>query len=88
MKNKLIESYIKNITLNDINKFASSNNISLSNENSNKIYKYIKNDWKTIIFGNPCNILNDLKHSFNNSDYIKIEKLYYAYKNKYKDLLK
>ena len=42
---KLIENYIKNLTLNDITIFALKNNIELNNQELDFIYKTLKNDY-------------------------------------------
>ena len=84
---KLIKEYVDKLTINDINKFAVSNNIFLDNDELNLIYKYIKNDWKAIINGNYKGILNDLKSKLNINKYNKIEQLFYKFKSKYQNLL-
>ena len=84
---KLIKEYIDKITISDINKFANKNNINLDNNELNLIYKYIKNDWKTIIYGNYNIILNDLKNKIDINKYNKIENLFYKFKSKYQNLL-
>ncbi len=84
---KLIKEYIDKITISDINKFAIKNNINLDNNELNLIYKYIKNDWKTIIYGNYNIILNDLKNKIDINKYNKIENLFYKFKSKYQNLL-
>jgi len=86
MKDKLIKEYIDKITINDVISFGNKNGISLNNEEALLVLKYIKNDWRTIIYGNPNSILSDLKTHLGNK-YIKIEQLYTYFKNKYKDLL-
>lgn len=83
----MIKNYIDKLSINDINRFAINNNINLNNDELNIIYKYIKNDWKTIIYGNYSYILNDLKNKINSSNYNKIEQLFYKYKSKYQNLL-
>lgn len=84
---QIIKKYIDKININDINRFANKNNISLSNDELNLIYKYVKNDWKTIIYGNYNSILNDLKSKISIDKYNKIEKLFYKFKSKYQNLL-
>ena len=73
MKENIIKEYINKITISDISRFASNNNINLNNEELNIIYKYVKNDWKTIIYGNYNSILNDLKSKIDIDKYKKIE---------------
>lgn len=87
MNDFLIKNYISKITTKDIDSFARKNNIELTKEEIKIIDNYIKNDWKTIIYGNSENILNELKQKLDNEKYQKIEKLYIESKNKYKNYL-
>ena len=84
---KIISEYINKINIQDIIEFANKNNIYLNDYESNLIYNYIKNDWKTIIYGNYNRILNDLKNKIDNNKYNKIEQLFYKFKSKYQNLL-
>ncbi|MBE6149412.1 MAG: DUF2624 family protein [Firmicutes bacterium] len=86
MKEKLINEYINRLTINDINAFAIKNGVSLNEEELNIIYNHVKNNWRTIVFGNPREILNDLKNKINPFSYQKIESLYVYFKNKYNNL--
>lgn len=83
MKEKLISEYINRLTINDISSFALKNGINLKNDELQLIYKYVKNDWHTIVFGNPRNILDDLKNKLDHNSYSKIENLYISFKNRY-----
>lgn len=83
----LIKNYISKLTLNDINTFAIKNGIELNEEELKIIEKYIRNDWRTIIYGNPRPILNELKEKLNQIEYQKIENLYIEFKEKYKSYL-
>ena len=87
MNEFLIKNYISNLTLNDINTFAIKNGIELNEEELKIIEKYIRNDWRTIIYGNPRPILNELKEKLNQIQYQKIENLYVEFKEKYKNYL-
>lgn len=84
---KIISEYINKISIQDIIEFANKNNIYLNDYESNLIYNYIKNDWKTIIYGNYNSILNDLKNKIDINKYNKIEQLFYKFKSKYQNLL-
>ncbi len=84
---QIIKNYIDKISINDINRFANKYDIILNNDELNLIYKYIKKDWKTIIYGNYNSILNDLKSKIDINKYNKIEKLFYQFKSKYQNLL-
>jgi len=83
MKEKLISEYVNRMNLDDVNNFALKNGINLSNEELSLIFNYIKNDWHTIVFGNPRAILDDLKNKLNTNSYQKIESLYVYFKNRY-----
>lgn len=86
MKEKLINEYINRLTINDISAFAIKNGVSLNEEELNIIYNHAKNNWRTIVFGNPREILDDLKNKINPFSYQKIESLYVYFKNKYNNL--
>ena len=87
MNEFLIKNYISKLTLNDINTFAIKNGIELNEEELKIIEKYIRNDWRTIIYGNPRPILNEVKEKLNQIQYQKIENLYVEFKEKYKNYL-
>lgn len=87
MNEFLIKNYISKLTLNDIKTFAIKNGIELNEEELKIIEKYIRNDWRTIIYGNPRPILNELKEKLNQIEYQKIENLYVEFKEKYKNYL-
>lgn len=87
MIEKLIIQYIERINQNDIDGFAKKNGIVLSDKEIDLIYYHVKNNWRTIIYGNPKSILEDIKNNVNELSYQKIENLYIDFKNKYKDYL-
>lgn len=83
MKERLINEYVNRMNLEDVNKFALQNGINLKDDELKLIYTYIKNDWRTIVFGNPRSILDDLKNKLDQTAYSKIENLYTFFKNRY-----
>lgn len=87
MIEKLIIKYINNLTEADINKFALDNNIVLSNSEINTVYKAIKHDWKTLLYGDYKIVLNKYKDNLTSSNLEKIEKLIILYKDKYSSYL-
>ena len=87
MIKKMIENYIKNLTINDINEFATKNNIFLNNNELNLIYKQIKENWYTIIYKDPTPIFQNIKENINTDTYQKIITLYYSFYEKYKNYL-
>lgn len=83
MKEKLINEYVNRMTLEDVNNFALKNGIILKDKEVKVIYDHIKNNWRTIVFGNPRGILDDLKEKLDSTSYQKIESLYIYFKNRY-----
>ena len=71
------------MTLEDVNNFALKNGIILKDKEVKVIYDHIKNNWRTIVFGNPRGILDDLKEKLDSTSYQKIESLYIYFKNRY-----
>lgn len=71
------------MNINDINNFALKNNIYLSKEELDFIYKYIKENYLLLI-DNPGNFnINDYKDKFSEDNYNKINNLINEYKTKY-----
>lgn len=87
MIEKLIIQYVDRMTLSDIDDFARKNGIVLNKDEIDLVYHHIKNNWRTIVYGNPKPILEDLKSKFDNLTYQKIEHLYVQFKNKYSNYL-
>ena len=87
MKDKFIQKYVDMLTINDIFKFARNNNVELSNNEANIIYKVIKNEWKTIVFDDYKYILNKYKNDFTVDKLNKMEQLIIIYKDKYKNFI-
>ena len=83
MKERLISEYVNRMTLEDVNNFALKNGINLKDTEVKIIYDHIKNNWRTIVFGNPRGILDDLKEKLDSTSYQKIESLYIYFKNRY-----
>jgi hypothetical protein len=84
---KLLENYINKITIDDVLKFAEKNGAHLSGEELNLIYKYVKNDWETIIFGNPSHIFEILKQNLSKENYKIAHSLFVSYKEKFQNYL-
>ena len=83
MKERLISEYVNRMTLEDVNNFALKNGIILKDKEVKVIYDHIKNNWRTIVFGNPRGILDDLKEKLDSTSYQKVESLYIYFKNRY-----
>lgn len=78
MKEKIIKSYVKQLTKDDIIKFAKKNDIILTNDELNLIYQAIKNDYDNIL-ANPELALKNAQKKLNPNTYNKIYELYTIY---------
>ena len=82
MYKELALKYIKNLTPNDINNYAKSKNINLSNEEVNIIFNFILNYYEDILNKNTS-VFDKLKSKISNELYNKIILIYEENKNKY-----
>ena len=87
MINKLIENYINIMTLDDIDKFAKTNGVTLTNKELDILLKTIKKDWHTILYGNYQSVFESIKSNLNPNTYQKAEELFLFFKNKYQRFL-
>lgn len=78
MKERIIKSYIKYLTKDDIIIYAKKNNITLYDNELDVIYDNIKNNYENIL-SNPNQALNDIKGKVKPSTYNKIYELYTIY---------
>ena len=78
----LIEEYVNRMKKEDINNFALKQGIILDDNELNIIYNYIKDNYKTILYGNPKEILLEIKEKVKPLTYSKIENLYMKFKDK------
>ena len=78
----IISKYINKLAKDDINKFALSQNIKLTNDELNIIYNHIKNNYQTFLTKDPNIILNQVKTEVRAEVYNKIIELYNQYKDK------
>ena len=78
----LIEEYVNRMKKEDINNFALKQGIILDDNELNIIYNYIKENYKTILYGNPKEILLEIKEKVKPLTYSKIENLYMKFKDK------
>lgn len=78
----LIEEYVNRMKKVDVNKFALKQGIILDDKELDIIFTYIKDNYKTIIYGNPKDILLEIKEKVSDITYNKIENLYIKFKDK------
>ena len=78
----LIEEYVNRMNKSDVNNFALKQGLVLNDKELDTIFYYIKNNYKTILYGNPREILLDIKKEVEPLTYNKIENLYMKFKDK------
>ncbi len=78
----LIEEYVNRMKKEDVNKFALKQGIILNDDELDTIFTYIKNNYRTILYGNPKQILLEIKEKVSDLTYNKIENLYIKFKDK------
>lgn len=78
----LIEDYVSRLRKNDVERFALKQGIVLDSDELDIVYEYIKNGYRTIIYGNPKDILNEIRDKVKPLTYNKIENLYEKFKDK------
>ena len=66
----------------DVNNFALKQGIILEEKELDIIFTYIKDNYKTILYGNPKDILLEIKDKVKPLTYNKIENLYIKFKDK------
>lgn len=84
MYEMIIGNYIRKLTINDINNFANSNNISLLPEEDKILYNFMNKYWKEAYKGDINKVFKELKKQVSESTYNCAINLY----NKYKYLIK
>ena len=80
MKKELIKNYVNKLTKDDIVYYLSKECIVASNEEIDKIYYIIKNDYEEILDSNFMSYVEKYKLEFNQDLYKKIIEKYNEYK--------
>ena len=78
----LVGQNVKRLTKEDITKFAYKQGITLKDKELNIIFNTIKENYKTLVYGNARSILDDLKDKVEPLTYNKIITLYKEFKEK------
>lgn len=79
----LIERYINNMTINDLNNLAISKGIGLSNEELDFSYNFIKQNWKTVLSNYNLFDFDKYKDKYSAENFAKIKQLIKQYTLKY-----
>ena len=83
----LVKRYMDNLTKEQVNDFALKNQVYLSDEELSFTYTFVKKNWE-MIFRNPNLLrLERYKDRFSPENFVKIQKLFVMYYQKYVYLL-
>lgn len=84
----LIKRYMERLTKDDVNNFAISKNINLSEEELLFTYNFIKKNWEQVIKNPKLLNLDRYKDKFSPDNFGKIKKLFLEYSARYQAFLK
>ncbi len=83
----LIERYLNNLTIQDLNNLAITKEIYLSDKELSFSYDFIKKNWKTILSNHGVFDIDKYKNNYSEENFIKIKKLIKEYSIKYNNYL-
>lgn len=84
----LIERYINNMSVHDLNNLAISKGISLSTDELNFSYNFVKKNWKNVLSNYSLFDFDKYKDYFSEENFVKIKMLIKEYTIKYSSYLK
>lgn len=84
----LIERYINNMSIHDLNNLAISKGIGLSKDELEFSYNYIKKNWKNVLSNYSLFDFDKYKEKYSDENFFKIKKLIKEYTLKYGSYLK
>ncbi|MBR2678628.1 MAG: DUF2624 family protein [Bacilli bacterium] len=79
---ELVRKYIHNLTKNDLEKFASKNNIVYTKEELDIVYLFIMNNYEDLLNEN-IKVFETIRPKISNTLYKRLLNLYIDYKQKY-----
>ena len=83
----LIERFMNNLTIDQINDFAISKNVHLSSDELDFTYNFIKKNWRSIISNPSLLNLERYQDKYSKENFIKIKQVFLEYSQKYQKFL-
>lgn len=83
----LIEKYIDNLSIGDVNLFLNKNNINLNRQELEFTYNYIKKNWNQILSDPNSFNFENYKNVYTSINYNKLNNLINEYRAKYSKYL-
>lgn len=84
----LISRYMSKLTREDVNNFAISKNVILSDSELDFVYDFVKKNWEQVIKNPKLLHLERYQNQFSPENFQKIQKLFNEYSSKYQAFLK
>ncbi len=84
----IIGAYINKLTKDDVNKFAISKGATLSNEELEFTYSFIKKNWKDVLKNPSIFDIERYSKYYSNDNFIKIKQVFNEYFQKFSSYLK
>ena len=84
----IIGAYINKLTKDDVNKFAISKGVNLSNEELEFTYSFIKKNWKDVLKNPSIFDIERYSKYYSNDNFIKIKQVFNEYFQKFSSYLK
>lgn len=75
----IIDLYVRNMSVSNVRDFAYKNDIDLSDEETDFVYNFIKNNYREVIKNRDSFDLSAYKEKFSEENFQKIEKLIKKY---------
>ncbi len=83
----IFREYINKLEIADILKFASLNDITLTEKEATYIFKTLKNNYQFLLGNNYMLVFKEAKNYLSEENYDKVFNLYIKYRLKYQDFL-
>ncbi len=83
----LIERYINNLTINDVNNLAITKGIALSPDELEFTYNFVKKNWQSILANHGLFDIDKYKNYYSEENFSKIKQLVKEYTIKYSNYL-
>ena len=82
----MVDKFMQNLTQEQVNNFAQSKNVNLTNEELNFTYTFVKKNYKEILKNPALFDIDRYQNKYSEENFKKIKKVYIEYLSKYKGL--
>lgn len=83
----LIERFMNNLTIEQVNNFAISKNVHLNSEELDFTYNFAKKNWRSIISNPTLLNLERYQDKYSKENFIKIKQMFLEYSQKYQKFI-